>query len=103
MDRSWGADGGVDRYLPDNGTDKIDDFTTTTNDAATIDDVVQQLTTSPATFTFAQLSDLGRSGMHDGWMKRGYLATLGRTDAQVGQVLDAVAADPRSPGTPWWC
>jgi hypothetical protein len=99
VDRTWGQDGGVDKYLPDNGTDKIDDFTITKDDATAVDHLVQQLTSSPATFSFAQLSDLGRSGMHDGWMKRGYLATLARTDAQVGQVLDAIAADPTLAGS----
>ena len=93
--RSWDAtNGGADKYLPDDGRDKVTTYADRTTDGGTVRATTAQLSTDPAAFTFVHLSGLARTGVKQGWMQPKWFARLASTDRLVGRVLAAVEADP---------
>ncbi len=93
--RSWDAtNGGTDPYLPDDGRDKITTYSNGKDDVAAVRNLVTQLTTDPAAFSFAHLSGPARKGVRKGWMRPGWFAALTKTDKLVAKVLTAVSSDP---------
>lgn len=94
LDRSWDAtNGAADTTGADDGRDKVDaaiggDGATTT--AALID----QLGSAPPTFSFLHLSATDLAGHTYSFLSPEYLDALAGIDVHIGDVMDAVAADP---------
>ncbi len=94
IDRSWnGASGAPDVTGADDGTDKIDEFRRGDTPAMTTRLIEDLQTTRPTTFSMLHLRDPDSAGHAFGFMSPEYLAAVQAADAQLGRLLDAVAAD----------
>lgn len=93
LDRSWNTTyGAPDVTGADNGTDKIDTYLRT-DDVSTTNALIAALATNPATFSMMHYPGPDGVGHGQGFMSAPYLAEVTDTDALIGQVLDAIAAD----------
>lgn len=70
-----------------------DNNTRPDGDQAIADEAAHYISSDGPDFMFVYLGALDSFGHKCGWMADGYLEQLGRTDAAVGTVLDALAAD----------
>ena len=99
VDRSWNAaHGGSDPYGVDNGRDKIVDYLGDRNDAQTMDTLLAQLTSRPATLSFVHLSAADRAGRSSGFTSGDYDAAVAATDARLAQLLASIEAKPSLAG-----
>jgi hypothetical protein len=95
FDQSWDAvNGAPDITGPDNGRDKIDTYMYSGNTSELVDSFLSFLDSSAPGFSFLHLRDPDADGHAYGWTSSEYLDSIKRMDAAIGQVLDAVEADP---------
>lgn len=93
-DRSWNeASGALDTTGPDNGWDKIDSYLRASS-SSTTSTLISELASAPRDFTFMHFHEVDTVGHASGWLSPEYLAAVSAADAQIGRILDAVAADP---------
>ncbi|WP_424520605.1 alkaline phosphatase family protein, partial [Rubrivirga sp.] len=96
-----GAHGAPDTTGADDGRDKIDTFVYDADTDDLVDQLVDQLQTDPAAYTFVHLRDPDAAGHLFRWsLRRGsrYLRAVEDADRLVGRVLEAVEGSPRLSG-----
>ncbi len=94
LERSWDATNGApDTTGPDDGRDKVDTSASGAG-ATTTDALLARLRTTPPTFSFLHLSATDAAGHAQEFLSPEYLDALAGIDGHIGDVLDAVAADP---------
>ena len=100
IDRSWdAANGAADTTGADDGTDKIDYYERGGGSVITAS-FLSEMATSPFNLSMVHYAEPDAAGHDFGWMSPEYLASVQQVDGYVGQILDAVEADPDlSPNT----
>lgn len=94
FDRSWnGLNGAPDVTGVDDGRDKIDTYLRS-DEEATTQALITALQTDPAEFSMIHYPGPDGVGHGQGFMSTAYVAEVSATDALIGRILDAVAADP---------
>lgn len=97
LDRSWDAvNGAPDVTGVDNGRDKIDVYFGGAGNVVTADLLGRLASPAPPRFAFVHYAEPDTAGHTSpgGFMGPEYLAAVEAVDGFIGQVLDAVAADP---------
>ena len=95
LNRSWDrTHGAVDRVGANDGRDKIDRYTVST-EAANVTRLLRRLRSAPDELSFVHLAQPDRAGHASGFMSPTYLRAVRAADTQVGRILDAVSGDPR--------
>lgn len=92
--RTWNTDGGADKMGRNDGNAKIDRFTVDSDHARLVGEVTADLRRSPRTFTFVHLSLPDQVGHDHGFMGADYLRAVRQTDAQLGQIMSTIDAEP---------
>jgi len=99
VDRSWDdVNGGTDPYGLDDGRDKINRYVATADDQELVDRLTAMLSTSPKTFTYAQLSLLDDVGKANGFASPTYRTTLTEVDSMIGRVMSTIDSSPELSG-----
>ena len=94
VDRSWdGTNGAVDATGPDNGRDKIDVYARGDGAAMTAQ-LLTRLDTAPPNLAMIHYAATDGAAHESGFLSQEYLDTLTEVDGLIGQILDAVEADP---------
>lgn len=99
LDRSWSEAGRRDRTGADDGRDKIDTYVRASA-TDVVDQVVDQVSGDPATFTFLHVGTLDDLGHRRGWGSRRYLRGVEQVDREVGRLLAAIDQRAEEPGRP---
>lgn len=96
--RSWDRNHGApDVTGADDGADKLDLAAIASSDEL-VGDVKHSLTSGDARLVFWHIAAPDAAGHTSGWLGPEYLAAVRDADAQIGDVLDAVTADPTLAG-----
>lgn len=99
VDRTWNEiNGGRDPHQLDDGRDKIRRHVHDGSGGRLTRKVVRDLSRSPKKFTFVQLHEPARIGTRFGFGSTSYEGAVRRTGSNVGRILDAVGANPRTRG-----
>ncbi len=102
FDVSYDADHGApDETGGDDGRDKVDVFVYEPDTEALVRRFVADMARAPYAYAFVHLRDPDATGHWWRWSVRTgsrYLRAVRRADARIGEVLDAVEADPRLRG-----
>jgi hypothetical protein len=94
LDRSWNATNGApDTTGADNGRDKIDSYVVGTGGTNT-PALISRMQAGLAGFVMLHFHEPDGAGHASGYMSQPYLEAVTRTDAWIGQLLTAIAADP---------
>lgn len=101
-DRSYGPDHGArDTTGADDGRDKIDAFVYDKDSGDLVDRFVDDMRAEPFDYAFVHLRDPDTAGHWFGWRLwewHPYMRAVRRADRRIGQILDAIEADPRLAG-----
>ena len=93
--------GAPDTTGADDGRDKIDRFVYQADTEALVDALVADLGGDPAAYTFVHIRDPDATGHVWTWNVRSgsrYMRAVRRSDARIGQILDAIESDERLVG-----
>ncbi|WP_067436876.1 alkaline phosphatase family protein [Nocardioides jensenii] len=82
--------GGLDREARSNGRDKISTYERSRSSALLVRDLTRKLATSPARFSYLQLSDLYTVGHKYGFMSARYKTSARRVDELVRRIRVAI-------------
>ena len=95
LDRSWNAENGApDVTGEDNGADKIDQYLKDFSIDGHTDLMLDHLANGPADYIFWHLPHPDAFGHPNGWGSTAYAEAVRKSDASIGAVLAAIAADP---------
>ncbi|MGK2874842.1 MAG: hypothetical protein ACSLEW_04260 [Nocardioides sp.] len=92
------ANGGVDPFGYDNGTNKIDTAAINSGDSATVKALRQTLAAKPVDLTYLHLGALAKAGFAHGFRSAAYREALASTDKRLNQIIGAIRRNPEMSG-----